>query len=70
VHRVTVGDVVDVEIEDLQGEHLSEPTRIVNVEHPAATTLTLSQARRARVDAHGIAFEGRAGSSAPFSWAG
>lgn len=70
LHRLTVGDAIEIEIEDLQAEHLDEPTRIVNVEHPSNTTLTLSQARRSRVDAFGIRFEGRAGSSAPFSWAG
>lgn len=70
LHRVTVGDAIEVEIEDLQAEHLDEPTRIVNVEHPSNTTLTLSQARRSRVNAFGISFEGKAGSSAPFSWAG
>ena len=69
LHRVTVGEAIDVEVEDLQGEHLDAPTRIVNVEHPSNTTLTLSQARRSRVDAFGIRFEGKAGSSAPFTWA-
>lgn len=68
LHRVTVGDVIEVEIEDLQGEHLDAPTRLVNVEHPAATTLTLAQARGARVDAFGISFDGVTGASAPFAW--
>jgi hypothetical protein len=69
LHRVTVGDAIDVQVEDLQAEHLDEPTRIVNVEHPANTTLALAQARGARVDAFGISFEGRTGASAPFAWA-
>lgn len=69
LHRVTVGDAIAVEVEDLQGEHLGEPTRLVNVEHPANTELTLSQATRSRVSAHGIEFAGTAGASAPFSWA-
>lgn len=69
-HRLTVGDAIEIEVEDFQGEHLDQPARVVGVEHPANTTLTLAQARRSRVDAHGISFEGKAGFSAPFAWAG
>lgn len=70
LHRVTVGDAIEIEIEDLQSERLGEPARVVNVEHPANTTLTLSRARRSRVDAFGIRFAGKTGASAPFSWSG
>lgn len=70
LHRLTVGDQIEVEIEDLQAEGHDEPTRVVGIQHPANSTLAFSHARSSRIGGFGIAqFEGDAGSSAPFSWA-
>ena len=70
VHRLTIGETVDIEVEDLTVGHLPEPVRLTNVAHASNTTLTVSPTKRATVDAFGIAFgrEGESGFSAPFSW--
>lgn len=71
-HRVKVGDLVDIEVEDFMPEGASEPTRLTGTIHPANSTLTVAQATRSRVNALGIEFsaEGKNGHSAPFAWAG
>jgi predicted GNAT superfamily acetyltransferase len=47
------------------------PVQLTNIFHPAGSTLTLSKARRAKVDAFGITFDGDSGfSSSDFAWAG
>jgi hypothetical protein len=69
-HRVTVGDAIDVEVEDLTPPGSSEPTRFENIEHPAAPAVTVARATSSRVSGFGIEFEGKAGSSAPFAWSG
>ena len=63
---------VDFEIEDVVpfGIETGEPVKLVGVFHPASSTLTISKATRSRVSAFGIEYEGKAGFSAPFSWAG
>ena len=63
---------VDFEIEDVVpfGIETGEPVKLVGVFHPASSTLTISKATRSRVNAFGIEYEGKAGFSAPFSWAG
>lgn len=68
-HRVAVGDRVEIEVEDMAPEGSEETTRVVNVFHPANSTLTMSRPLRSRIDAFDLQFEGRAGSSAPFEWA-
>lgn len=69
-HRLTIGETVDIEVEDLTVGQLPEPVRLANVAHPSNTTLTVSPTKRATVDAFGIAYgrEGESGFSAPFSW--
>lgn len=69
-HRVTVGDAVDVEVEDLTPPDSSEPSRYENVRLPAGTSVTVASATNSRVNGFGIEFEGAAASSAPFAWAG
>jgi hypothetical protein len=71
IHRVRIGNAVDVEVEDFIAGELSEPVQLTNVFHPANTTLTLAPAKRAKVDAFGISWgrEGESGAAAPFSWA-
>jgi hypothetical protein len=71
-HSVRIGDAVDVEVEDIVpvGVESGEPARIVGIFHPVGSELTVSRATRSRVDAFGIAFEGKAGFSAShFAWA-
>lgn len=72
-HSLKIGDAVDIEIEDLVswGSETGQPVQLSNIFHPAGTTLTVSEARRAQVDAFGIAYEGRGGFSlADFAWSG
>jgi hypothetical protein len=73
VHSLKVAGAVDIEIEDLVswGSDGDQPVQLSNIFHPAGTTLTISEARRARVDAFGIAYEGRGGfSNSDFAWSG
>jgi hypothetical protein len=67
-HRVTVGNAIDIEVEDLTPPGSSEPTRFENIEHLAAPSVTVARATSSRVSGFGIEFEGTAGSSAPFAW--
>jgi hypothetical protein len=72
-HSLKIGDAVDMEIEDVVpfGSETGEPVKMTPVFHPAGDTLTVAQAKRANVNAFGIAYEGRTGFSAPtFSWEG
>jgi hypothetical protein len=69
-HRVTVGDAIDTEVEDLTPPGSSEPTRYENIEHLAGPSVTVARATSSRVSGFGIEFEGKAGSSAPFAWNG
>ena len=69
-HRVTVGDVIDTEVEDLTPPESSQPTRYENIEHLAGPSVTVARATSSRVSGFGIEFEGKAGSSAPFAWNG
>lgn len=71
-HSVKIGDAVDVEIEDVVpfGVESGEPARMSGIFHPAGSELTIAKATRARVDAFGIQYEGKAGFSAShFAWA-
>ncbi len=71
-HAVRIGDAVDIEIEDVVpfGVESGEPARIVGIFHPVGSELTISRATRSRVDAFGIAYEGKSGFSASrFAWA-
>ena len=71
-HSVRIGDAVDFEIEDIVpfGIETGEPVRLVGVFHPVASELTAAEAKRSKIDAFGIQYEGRAGfSSSEFAWA-
>ena len=71
-HSVRIGDAVDFEIEDVVpfGVETGEPARIVGIFHPAGSEFRAAEAKRARVSAFGIEYEGRSGLSASqFSWA-
>jgi hypothetical protein len=67
---VRFGDLVDVEVATFHSGELAAPVQLVNVFHPANTTLTVAPATRSRVDAFGIAFDGAgtSGFTAPYAW--
>jgi hypothetical protein len=69
-HRVKAGDFVEMEVEDIVPEGMSEPTRLVGVAHPANTTLTVARATSSHVNAFGLDFDNtnKNGHFAPFSW--
>ena len=68
--KVRFGDLIDVEVNEYLSGALSEPVQLVNVFHPANTTLTVSPATRSKVDVFGIRFNGAgtSGFNAPFAW--
>jgi hypothetical protein len=71
-HSVRVGDTVDFEIEDIVpfGIETGEPVRFHGMFHPVGTDLTMAEAKRTRINAFGISFEGKTGlSTSRFSWA-
>ena len=72
LHSVRVGDVIDFEVEDIVpfGLETGRPVRFDGASHPVAPDLTMAQARRSRINAFGIEYEGKTGvSTAEFSWA-
>jgi hypothetical protein len=71
-HSVRIGDVIDFEIEDIVpfGIETGEPVRFSGMFHPAGSDLTIAEARRSRINAFGIEYEGKTGlSTSEFSWA-
>jgi len=71
-HSVRVGDAIDFEIEDIVpfGVETGQPVRFEGMFHPVASNLTIAEATRSKIDAFGIAYEGKTGlSTAEFSWA-
>lgn len=71
-HHLRIGDATDVEVEDIHPEGQPEPTKIVNVNIPFNTTLTVAQARTSRINLFGfdLNHDGKSGASAPFAWSG
>ena len=71
-HRVRIGDAIDFEIEDIVpfGIDTGEPVRFSGMFHPAGSDLTMAEAKRSRISAFGIEYEGKTGlSTSNFSWA-
>ena len=71
-HSVRVDGMIDFEIEDVVpfGIETGEPVRVVGMFHPAGSEFRVAEAKRANINAFGIAYEGKSGLSAPqFSWA-
>jgi hypothetical protein len=71
-HSVRVGDSIDFELEDIVpfGIETGEPVRFQGMFHPVASDLTIAEAKRSRISAFGIEYEGKAGvSTSEFSWA-
>jgi len=72
VHRVRVGDAIDFEIQDIVpfGIETGEPVRFNGMFHPVGSDLTMAEAKRSRINAFGISYEGKTGlSKSEFSWA-
>jgi hypothetical protein len=70
-HSVRIGDAVDFEIEDIVpfGVESGEPARLTGIFHPVGSELTIAKATRSRIDAFGIAYEGKSGfSTSRFAW--
>ena len=71
-HSVRVGDAIDFEIEDIVpfGVETGQPVRFSGMFHPVGSDLTIAEARRSRINAFGIEYEGKTGlSTAEFAWA-
>jgi hypothetical protein len=71
-HTVKIGDAIDFEIEDIVpfGVETGEPVRFAGMFHPVASDLTMAEAKRSRINAFGIEYEGKTGlSTSEFSWA-
>jgi len=71
-HSVRVADTIDFEIEDIVpfGVETGEPVRFQGMFHPVGSDLTMAEAKRTRINAFGISFEGKTGlSKSDFSWA-
>jgi len=71
-HSVRIGEVIDFEIEDIVpfGVETGEPARLAGIFHPVGSVLTAAEAKRSRISAFGIEYEGKTGlSTAEFSWA-
>jgi hypothetical protein len=71
-HSVRVGDVIDFEIEDIVpfGVETGQPVRFNGMFHPVGSDLTMAEAKRSRINAFGITYEGKTGlSKSEFSWA-
>jgi len=70
-HSVRIGDAIDFEVEDIVpfGVESGEPVKLTGVFHPAGSVLTAAEPKRSKIDAFGIAYEGKTGLSSAFSWA-
>jgi hypothetical protein len=71
-HRVRVGEAIDFETEDIVpfGIETGEPIRFQGMFHPAGSNLTIGEAKRSKIDAFGISYEGKTAlSSSEFAWA-
>ena len=71
-HSVRIGDAIDFEIEDIVpfGIETGQPVRLVGVFHPVSSEFNAAEAKRSRIDAFGIQYEGKTGiSTSEFSWA-
>jgi hypothetical protein len=71
-HSVRVGDAIDFEIEDIVpfGVQDGRPVRFDGMFHPVGSDLTMAEAKRTRINAFGIQYEGKTGlSKSGFSWA-
>ncbi len=71
-HSVRVGDGIDFEIEDIVpfGVETGQPVQFSGMFHPVGSDLTMAEAKRSRISAFGIEYEGKTGlSKSEFTWA-
>jgi hypothetical protein len=72
VHRVQIGDLAEIEIEDFVPPQSpeGEAYKLTDIYYPPNSTLTIARATTSRFNAFGLEFshEGKNGLSAPFSW--
>jgi hypothetical protein len=71
-HSVKIGEAIDFEIEDIVpfGVETGQPVRLVGVFHPASSEFNAAEAKRSKISAFGIEYEGKTGISASeFAWA-
>ena len=71
-HSVRIGEVIDFEIEDIVpfGVESGQPVKFDGMFHPVASNLTMAEAKRSKINAFGIEYEGKTGlSTSEFSWA-
>jgi hypothetical protein len=71
-HSVRIGDAIDFEVEDIVpfGVETGEPVRFDGMFHPVGSNLTMAEAKRSKISAFGIEYEGKSGlSTSEFSWA-
>jgi len=71
-HSVRIGDAIDFEVEDIVpfGVETGQPAQLTGIFHPAGPELTVAHATRSRIDAFGIAYEGKSAfSRSEFAWA-
>src|SRR4051794_37555753 len=64
-HRVRIGDAIEFEIEDIVpfGIEDGRPIRFDGMFHPVGSNLTMAEAKRSRINAFGIQYEGKTGLS-------
>jgi hypothetical protein len=70
-HRVRIGDGIEFEIEDIVpfGIESGQPIKFDGMFHPVGSNLTMAEAKRSRIDAFGISYEGKTGlSTSEFAW--
>jgi hypothetical protein len=71
-HSVRIGSAIDFEIEDIVpfGIETGQPVRLVGMFHPVSSELTVAEAKRSKISAFGIEYEGKTGlSTSEFAWA-
>jgi hypothetical protein len=71
-HSVRIGNAIDFEIQDIVpfGVETGTPIKFDGMFHPVGSDLTMAEAKRSKINAYGISYEGKTGlSKAEFSWA-
>jgi len=72
-HSVRIGDAIAFEAEDIvpYGVETGEPVRLTGMFHPVASELTVGEAKRSKISAFGIEYEGKTSlTTSEFAWAG
>jgi hypothetical protein len=70
-HSVRIGDAIDFEIEDIVpfGSETGQPVRLVGMFHPVSSEFNAAEAKRSKISAFGIEYEGKTGiSTSEFAW--